>query len=178
MTQQQNEGDWKAALSKKNAELDAKYGWLMLAWIDTIEAVKWFIVRIEGSDYTDRKRWILSKGKKKHAMPDHDIIEMLRERLGEGPLFPNLVETLHKGRRARNSLAHRLGEISSRGMIRDSNELSVRDTRMRNSERKVRLIKRYEPFITRACESVGYCLLFHCITLPPGRGRGGLGGGL
>ena len=168
----QNEDDLKAFVTKKNAESDAAYGGLMLSWIEAIEAMKLYIVFLEDSDYTDRKRWILSKGKKKHAMSDHDIIEMLRARLGEKPLFPNLVKTLHMGRRARNGLAHRLGEISSRGMIKDSDKLSFRDTQMRNSERKVRVIKRYEPFITRACKSVGYCFIVHYY------GCGGLGGGL
>ena len=151
MTQKQNESDWGTAMSKKAVELNATYGWVMLAWIEAIETVKSLIAYIEGDDYTDRNRWILSKGKKKQVMSDHDIIEMFHEKLGEGSPFHNLVQTLHKGRRARNGLVHRLGEISSRGMIRDSdNLLSIPDTQMRHLERKIRLVNRYEPFITQA----------------------------
>ena len=164
MTQKQNESDWEVVVDKQNAELKAALGEVMLAWINAIETVKVLIVFIEGSDYTDRKRWILPKGK---TMSDHDIIEMLRARFGEGSSFHNLVETLHKGRRARNGLVHRLGEISSRGMIRDSdnNLLSFQDTQMRYAERKMRLVNRYEPFITRALKDVFYCLAFRGPTL-------------
>ena len=92
----------------------------------------------------------MSKGKKKQVMSDHDIIEMLREKLERWRLFLISFKLFIKGARL-GIVLWLLGEVSSRGMIRDSDSLlSMRDTQMRHPERKMRLINRYEPFIARA----------------------------